>query len=242
MSSLIAIVPAADYLYTCRFSSNEETCYYLNGVFVDTTSRRLVATDSHRLGLLALLDDEMRVESEAASFILTNSKDLQRACKAGKYERLWLRCYDDKLEIVAGGSGSAAVDVAPESDMPQRLVATLPGANVYVDGTFPDYTRVMPTRNTGTVVETYPGKDGAPGRTETFVVNADLVASMKGPEPKQSCVKLLPNGDSPWLAFNTDPRFVGVLMPTRGGLALADAIAKLGAFMGWSDAAVKAAA
>lgn len=241
MTKLIAIVPSADYLYTCRFSSNEGTRHHLNGVFVDAANRRLVATDGHRLGILTMDASDMHIADGAASFILTNSKDLQRACKSVRHERLWFRCYDDRLEVVAGGSASDSTDVLPIAEPAARLVATLPGTSVYIDGTFPDYTRVVPQTCTGLTTEDIKAEGKVTGQ-QGYGVNADYLASMKGPNTKQANIKVLPNGGAPWLALNEDPRFIGVVMPMRYGITPAEGMARIGAALGWSKAAIHAAA
>lgn len=219
MSNLKAIIRGADYLYACRFSSYEATRYYLNGVFVDTVNKRLVATDGHRLGLLAL-DEDDAVFTKAASFILTNSKDLQRACKPVRGDTVWLRCYDDRIEIVAtGNSGAAASDL---DDWPStRVIMQMPAASVYVDGTFPDYLRVIPREVSGSVV------DGA----STYSFNTAYVATFAA-DAKRAIVSLLPNGNGPALVFNADPRFMGVLMPTRGGKTLEDVKSRIADILG----------
>jgi len=226
MTKLIAIIPAADYLYMCRFTSNEETRYYLCGVFVDVVNRRMVATDGHRLGMLNM-GDGLAKGDDVASFILSNNKDLQRACKASRYETVWLRCYDDRLEIIKHPNGANAADYVAYDG---AVDMTYPASKVYVDGTFPDYVKILPKELSGLITDTKPGIDGAPGEIVAHGVNADLLASMKGPDTKQSAIKLIPNGGSPWLAFNTDERFMGVLMPMRYGVTPSDAMARLEAF------------
>lgn len=215
MTTLRTIVSAADYLYICRFSSSEQTRYYLNGVFVDTANKRMVATDGLRLGLLDV--GESMTPTAAPSFILANAKDLQRACKAGNYESYWLRCYDDRVEIVAAGSSADVAMAAPGAvDPVPRMVATIPANVAYVDGTFPDYERVVPSE--------------CSGLTDGYAYNAKYIAAFTGPEPKQTLISLVPNGTSPALVFNSDKRFLGVLMPARGGVGTKEACERADSF------------
>src|SRR5262249_37890745 len=145
MQMLKAIIPANDFLFVARFSSNEETRYNLNGVFVHLGSKdnavRLGATDGHRLGGLRLAHNEGEGDSKAESFIISNSKDVQRACKAGR-SNMWLRCFKDRLEIIDVGITVAAVEDIKAYTGPVKV--TFPAASAYVDGTFPDYMRVIP--------------------------------------------------------------------------------------------------
>jgi hypothetical protein len=202
---LNAIIPAADYLNICRFSSNEETRYYLNGVFVhrvDGGLPRLVATDGHRLGLLAFEDEQAVLSNDAASFTISNSKELQRACKASRNETVWLRCFSDRLEVIKVRAEVKAADLAEYTG---EIDCTFPSSRVYVDGTFPDYTRVVPN----------PWEmSGAPaqGFNTTYLAS---FAFGRGHKVEPS-ISLLGDGPgSPALVFNGDARFVGVVMPLR---------------------------
>lgn len=218
------VFKAADYINVCRFSSNEETRYYLNGVFVDTLNKRLVATDGHRLGMLALDAEDMRSDPAMPSFILTNSKDLQRACKASRYETVWLRCFVDRLEVIKVTATGDAAEIAAYVG---TVDYTFPAARVYVDGTFPDYDRVIPREVTGQVCEPITDRAGAVTGMRAHGVNAAYLATFVDPDSKTKWVEYLPSGGSPGLVFTSDKRFLGVLIPTRVGTTPDDAAARV---------------
>src|SRR4029453_11445508 len=116
---LKAIIPATDFLFVSRFSSNEETRYYLNGVFVQLGSRdkavRLVATDGHRLGVLRLAHNEAESNHEAEGFIISKSKAIVKAAKGSNRHSVWFRCFDDRMEVVEFyGEGNA--ELARDAD------------------------------------------------------------------------------------------------------------------------------
>jgi DNA polymerase III sliding clamp (beta) subunit (PCNA family) len=214
MQMLKAIIPATDFLFVSRFSSNEETRYYLNGVFVHLGSRdkavRLVATDGHRLGVLRLAHNEGEGDPKAESFIISSQKDILRACKGRQHDRLWLRCFDDRLEIIDVGT----VEATPEDIKAYTGVVkvTFPAASTYIDGTFPDYERVIP--------EKLSGKRGKQG------VNATYVAPFAVDGKSSKGIVIGFNDDAPMIVTNTDPRFLGVLMPMRFDMSDDDILAR----------------
>lgn len=224
MSDLIAILPAADYLYLCRFSSREETRYYLNGTFVDVAGKRLVATDCRRLGLLDMSGDMWAAEG-AKPFILSNAKALQAACKAARSEVVWLRCFSDRVDIIKHAS-SLAFTAEDLGETNVDAAMSFPAKTVYVDGTFPDYLRVLPRTCSGQMFDA----DESGKVTNAYGFNSTYVATFAAPGKRQTMVTLMPNGGSPALCFNSDRRFLGVLMPTREGLLPADAVSRIDAF------------
>ncbi|MFO1081907.1 MAG: DNA polymerase III subunit beta [Reyranellaceae bacterium] len=106
--------------------SNEETRYYLNGVFLhrQDAGLRLVATDGHRLAWAALPIDEA-VPAELPGVIIPRAAvaDLQ-AFAAGGDQVLEIHVSASRVRVTFG-----AVDYGTK----------------LVDGTFPDYHRVIPT-------------------------------------------------------------------------------------------------
>lgn len=212
---LKAILPAADYLYLCRFASDGATRPHIAGVFVDVANKRLVATDGHRLGLLDMSEDMAAPGPEPIT--LANSKDLQRACKAGRNEKIWLRCYSDRVEIVSTSAEKATaanLDEYPST----RLTATLPAASVYVGVEYPDYQRIIPETCSGTL--------------SGYAFNAAYLASFASADKNQQAVKLVPSDGSPAMVFNTDPRFLGVCMPMRNGFTPRQAAEQCARIMG----------
>lgn len=195
---LKAIFKASDFLYMTRFTSNEETRYYLNGVFVDLGKGRLVATDGHRLGLLKPTVDEMYYADET-SVILSNHKALAQACKANRNEVKWLRLYNDRVEVITTTAAATAEDMLAYCG---PVSITFPASDCYIDGTFPDYERVIPD-----TVE--------PITAEAF--NAKYMADFAGPEKNSRGVTVASSGKGgPLIVANGDSRFIGVLMPFRG--------------------------
>ena len=119
--------------------STEETRYYLNGIHLhyaegaDGPMLRLVATDGHRLSLAELLAPEGSAALEGVRGIIIPRKAvtemLRMAEEAGG--DITVSGTSGKLTIEAGGA---------------RLVTKL------IDGTFPDYARVIPRANACSVV------------------------------------------------------------------------------------------
>jgi len=227
----VTILRASDYLNICCFASCEGRRPYPNGVYVDVVNKRLVAMDGHRLGLLALETGvDIHTTTETTSFILTNSKDMQRACKAGRHEAVWLRCHADKVEIIKHSATVATADDTAKytGDVEQ----TFPASRVYVDRTFPDYAAVIPRNVTGQVYDTLPGIDGAAGTVRGYGVNAAYLPAFANPNEKGAHIQYVPNGGGPGLVFSSDARFLGVLMPIRDGVTPADAAERVARILG----------
>ncbi len=112
--------------------STEETRYYLNGVYMhvaqgdDGTALRCVATDGHRL---ARIDMGLPAGAEGMPGVIVPRKTV------GELRKL---LEDEDADI--------AVSVS-ETKM-RFATATITLTSKVIDGTFPDYTRVIPTGNT----------------------------------------------------------------------------------------------
>jgi DNA polymerase III sliding clamp (beta) subunit (PCNA family) len=233
-----AIVPAADYLYLCRFTSTEQTRHYLNGVNVETGTTAgalMVATDGHRLGALRLGNDQgyFNAEEPNAGFILSANKDLQRACKGKKGENVVLICRDDKVDVVnlgrnvkAGGAELVGYNGAVE--------CSFPASACYIDGTFPDWRRVFPQASSGTR-ELQQG-----GKTSHCGYNADYLADFAAAE--NNGVSFDGNGSSAAIIVNSDPRFVGLLMPFRNGFSPAAILERMQTVTGMAPIAEQSVA
>lgn len=115
--------------YVC--ASSEETRYYLKGVYVEPVAEGvlLVATDGHRL---VCIHDKTGYADKPA--IVQLSKGALKACKSPKngLGRI-LKVEDNTATVVTFDLNEEGTPVAIHS-------------NSIVDGTFPDWRRVIPTQ------------------------------------------------------------------------------------------------
>ncbi len=111
--------------------SNEETRYYLNGVYMhasqsaDQMVLRCVATDGHRL---ARIDADLPVGAEELPGVIVPRKTVTELRKL---------LDDDDASIAVSVSETKIRFATPEITLTSKVI----------DGTFPDYTRVIPTGN-----------------------------------------------------------------------------------------------
>lgn len=112
--------------------STEETRYYLNGVYMHVAAGeggakvlRCVATDGHRL---ARIDAPLPVGAEAMPGVIVPRKTV------GELRKL---LDDDAAEIAVSVSDTKVRFATPEITLTSKVI----------DGTFPDYARVIPTQN-----------------------------------------------------------------------------------------------
>ncbi len=112
--------------------STEETRYYLNGVYMHVADSngaqvlRCVATDGHRL---ARIDAELPEGAESVPGVIVPRKTV------GELRKL---LDDDETEIAVSVSETKVRFAAPGITLTSKVI----------DGTFPDYTRVIPGGNT----------------------------------------------------------------------------------------------
>ncbi|QFT61297.1 DNA polymerase III subunit beta [Roseivivax sp. THAF30] len=112
--------------------STEETRYYLNGVYMhvaetaDGRSLRCVATDGHRL---ARIDSALPSGAEEMPGVIVPRKTV------GELRKL---LDDDDMDIAVSVSETKVRFATPEITLTSKVI----------DGTFPDYTRVIPQNNT----------------------------------------------------------------------------------------------
>ncbi|MGO3930847.1 hypothetical protein [Rhodopseudomonas pseudopalustris] len=119
-------------------ASNEETRYYLNGVFVEPQSGggvRMTATDGRKL--ICIFDES----GEANESAIINLRDALKLCRPKGKER--------RDVIIDTGSNDARVCLAFEysdkSGKTERGFGPMGAAyNVRIDGSFPDYRRAVP--------------------------------------------------------------------------------------------------
>lgn len=111
--------------------STEETRYYLNGVYMHVAEAeggralRCVATDGHRL---ARIDAELPAGAEEMPGVIVPRKTV------GELRKL---LEDDDAEIAVSVSETKVRFATPEITLTSKVI----------DGTFPDYTRVIPQNN-----------------------------------------------------------------------------------------------
>ncbi|KFI31162.1 DNA polymerase III subunit beta [Haematobacter massiliensis] len=112
--------------------STEETRYYLNGVYMHTATSedgpvlRCVATDGHRL---ARIDAPLPVGAENMPGVIVPRKTV------GELRKL---LDEDEMEITVSVSETKVRFATPTITLTSKVI----------DGTFPDYTRVIPLGNT----------------------------------------------------------------------------------------------
>lgn len=112
--------------------STEETRYYLNGVYMhvadgeDGRALRCVATDGHRL---ARIDSPLPEGAEDMPGVIVPRKTV------GELRKL---LDDDEMEIAVSVSETKVRFATPDITLTSKVI----------DGTFPDYTRVIPQGNT----------------------------------------------------------------------------------------------
>ena len=216
MSNILAIVPAAEYLFMCRFASDEGTRYYLKGVAIQPAPKAgayLIATDGHAMGVMRLESDQ--ATATHAGFILSADKTLRAAVKCAKREQAWIVCREDRADIVKLG---AAMSPTMDDVATAPVSLSIPAATAYVDGTFPNWRAVMPKAITGK----------REGHHDTGVeycaaVRPDLLARFQRDDKP---VSFDWSGAGAMMIDNGDERFIGVVMPHGDGRTMADIAAR----------------
>ena len=173
-------VPAADLrrlIEKTRFAiSTEETRYYLNGIYLhapeDAPVLRGVATDGHRLAHV----DIDRPDGAAAmpGVILPRKAALEV-----------LKLIDD-----SSGEGGDLVDIALSDGKIRFSFGNIVLTSKLIDGTFPDYQRVIPSGNDKRMEVD----------CKSFQAAVDRVATISS--EKSRAVKMAVNGDTVTLSAN----------------------------------------
>jgi hypothetical protein len=164
-------------------ASKEETRYYLKGVAVQANEKGafLIATDGHRL--LAFRQTGACYGGEPINIIIPS--DIIAGLKVNKH-----------VEIA---------ELTQDSDNKWRLEYC--GTSIVfapIDGTFPDWRRIVPKETTGETAQFDPAYIG------------DFAKIAKALGCGGHCVKIAHNGGSPALVtFGDDIDGTGVIMPTR---------------------------
>ncbi len=132
--------------------STEETRYYLNGIFVHATEAgelRFVATDGHRLARFGMTAPEGSAEMPGVIIPSRAVAELARLAEAAAKE-----------------NGDIAIEVSPQKILFRAGETTL--LSKLIDGSFPDYERVIPRSNDRIVTLS----------RETFAPALDRVATL----------------------------------------------------------------
>lgn len=211
---MITTLVRADRLRLAHlFASNEQTRYYLNGAFIEAVEGggvRIVATDGHVLGVFH--DPEGYTSHDC---IASLPKDALAAIKRARDpEKVWFGIVG--LHEGVGRQEARVLDAENLNlTLDEVAVALADVKNPYIawsgiveliDGTFPEYQRVIPS-NLAVV--------NAP---QTF--NADLIArfgQVASRGRRESAPITIYNGEegAPALVDCGRPDFIGVIMPMR---------------------------
>ena len=164
--------------------STEETRYYLKGVLVEVTEKTVTYTATNGHILLSRREDCVEPNTLTGSWII--SSDFIKSAKPGKHID-----YAD-MTIVPGPNNSTML----------AFTGTITGMAAPIDGTFPDYRRIIPA----TV-------DGKPGQydgnyTGTFAKFAKALGL--------GYFTVHHNGDQPApVTFDSHQGVYGIIMPLR---------------------------
>lgn len=212
------IVNALTAKLATGFVSTEETRYYLKGFCVQPCKdgATIVATDGHRMGVFHQTD---AVVQWAGTAIVALPKEALKACQPAKRDIMahnWLVIESESqfgkaaALIVQADSIGAVQDARKEP-----AYVAWQGYVDIVDGSFPDWRRVLPTPDTVTkpVLATFNAKLLKPfiavslsSATDSRDKNAKACLTFGGEDP-----------GSPVAVHSTRGDFFGVLMPVRGG-------------------------
>ena len=207
-SHVLAVIPAADYLFMCRFASELESRFYLRGVAVQRCIKpgvMLIATDGHAMGVMRLESDQGF--SIAAPFIVSASKVIKTAVKRSKREQTWIVCRADGIDVVRT---SSSITPIMDDIVNATPCFSIPAAVAYVDGTFPEWRNIMPRHS---VNGNRDGKNST-GVEYSDGIRPDQLARFQIGE---NSISFDWNEGGPMLVDNGDERFIGVVMPTRNG-------------------------
>ncbi|MFP6773877.1 MAG: DNA polymerase III subunit beta [Alphaproteobacteria bacterium] len=177
-------VPTADLrrlIEKTRFAiSTEETRYYLNGIYLhapeDAPVLRGVATDGHRLAHVDI--DRPNGAAAMPGVILPRKAALEV-----------LKLLDDSSNQ-GGGQGADMVEIALSDGKIRFSFGTIVLTSKLIDGTFPDYQRVIPSGNDKRMEVD----------CKSFQAAVDRVATISS--EKSRAVKMAVNGNTVTLSAN----------------------------------------
>lgn len=198
-------------------ASTEEKRYYLNGVGVHLLPQgaRLVATDGHVMGIFRDHEAHGTFDGIAAVSRLAIADAFKAARKEARYNdpsNYWL-VVDDTGMGSAVLAPTASDAVAGRDDGEEYPVLWRSLKSVLIDGSFPDYTHIIPSRAFDVAPSRYGWNPALIGRFADVLGNGTKKSACS-----ISLVSGSADGNSPWFALSAAaPDFVGVVMPMRNG-------------------------
>ena len=179
------------------FAADKDVRFYLNGINLEigATESRLVATNGHYLGCFRIESEQPEVTTPLGNIIIPN--DLLKPIKAKGMVEIAI----GPLEIKKDAKGE---EVPVSSARPVTLTyAGVSMSGKTLDGIFPDWRRVIPSKVSGEAAQFEPAYIGQ---------LAKVSAALYG---KNKYVGIGFNGNGAALLDFGDENFVGVLMPLR---------------------------
>jgi hypothetical protein len=219
MFKAASIYVSADMLRIATLcTSNEETRYYLNGVAVFPAPSGdgvlLVATDGHRM--IVLHDAGGYCGADCAGAIIANTSPVLKNCKSKLTGLMSTQFRRSILIDCSAGNTGEKLAIHADTDCTLRaggdITATGTSAATLIDGTFPDFYRVVPRLsgdasglNVGTFNAFYIG---------TFAAIANELAKLRGARNGLFSIAGQDASSPALVKFSDAPAF-GVLMPLR---------------------------
>ena len=186
------------------FAADKDVRVYLNGINLEigATESRLVATNGHYLGCFRIESEQPEVTTPLGNIIIPN--DLLKPIKAKGMVEIAI----GPLETKKDAKGE---EVPVSNARPVTLTyAGLSMSGKTLDGTFPDFRRVIPSKVSGEAAQFDPAYIGQ---------LAKVAAALYGKENKHVGIGF--NGNDAALLDFGDENFVGVLMPLRPNVVTA---------------------
>lgn len=206
-------LPAVDLLAVWNGTSSEETRYYLRGVLVecDGAGLRLVATDGHLLMKSELPDPAFMggscatQKSDHEAGFLLQTDIAEKAFKAKAMGELWI--YGDVATGILQFVDMNAAAMEKGEELNRLGVCEFSR----IDGTFPDWRRVLPAEADPTACACF-----NPDLLDRFKKARD-VYTRAGAANRGSAIRINPaDGNGPMrVDLAAVKRFTGVLMPVH---------------------------
>jgi len=195
-------------------ASTEETRYYLNGIGVHLLPEgaRLVATDGHVMGIFR--DHEAHGTFDGIAVV--SRLAIVDAFKAARKEARRIDPSNYWLVVDDTGMGSAVLAPTASDAVAGKECPVLWRSlkSVLIDGSFPDYARVIPREAHHITPCDFAWNPALIGRFTSIIANDDAKGATRGVSLISTCAK----GDGPHLVLSAFvPDFVGVVMPMRNG-------------------------